>query len=254
MKNIPNHFFCLQCNLQSCLKMLEELLAINKIERYSFNIFADIKQMKYLWISSYLPYPLKNQLSIKMNSNMMAANNKTPKTKQKFAKKQRKFQSPRFKSPRKVTANDNTLCGKKRKNGNKNFATPKKRIRLKMNGDMNRKLVKHYFVNESGISAMASVKYEQSFLTAQISALNEKLHPKQSSSSNTVCVQTQNTRGLDIEQLTALTEKWIIATQDLIQTVIKEKNDPTLNITKMIQHFHGDPDIVRWNEEDEDFY
>ena len=94
---------------------------------------------------------------------------------------------------------------------------------------------------------MEKLKYEERFLLKEINKLREK------SESNTN-KNKKDEMCLSYDKLVELTEKWTVATQAIIETIIKENNhNPDATIPKLLQSFGIPPKQVRWNVEDEEF-
>ena len=97
-------------------------------------------------------------------------------------------------------------------------------------------------LNQIERDKMDRLKYEERFLMQQIEVIKRKQRePK----------KKENV--VDYDHLEELIEKWTVAAQDMVHTIIKDCNDPDMKVKKVLDHHRIHPKMVRWNEEDEEF-
>ena len=93
------------------------------------------------------------------------------------------------------------------------------------------------------IDKMTSLKYAESFLKDEIEKLRAVIETNTSDKKNKQC--------RPYEEMVQLTEKWTIATQEMIQAINDRNPDDT--IPKLLKKFKINPKQVRWNEEEQEF-
>eukprot|EP01083_Nonionella_stella_P027646 76134_1 len=140
-------------------------------------------------------------------------------------KRKKKFKPPRFVVPKSAQT-----IGKKRKRATIDNDEDKEE-------QPNKKRRKY---NETKPS-----KYREEFLIAEIDKLKATIATNTTDKKDEQC--------LEYEELKALTEKWTVATQEIMQEIIRLKNDPEATVANLLQYFQIDPKQVRWNVEDQEF-